>query len=41
MFVVLGRRKLTIPNTDCDRSRLSDLLRQAGISDDEWMKDKK
>lgn len=36
MFMQLGRLKVRIPNTDVDVSRLKDLIRQAGISNNEW-----
>lgn len=35
-FMQRGKLKVHIPNTDVHISRLRDLLRQAGISDEEW-----
>lgn len=35
-FMMMGSRKQTIPNTDVDRTKLKDLLKQAGISEDQW-----
>lgn len=35
-FMVSGKRKQTIPNTDCDRFILRIILRQAGITEQEW-----
>lgn len=36
-FMVKGAHKQRIPNTDCGRDLLKEILRQAGISEDEWM----
>jgi predicted RNA binding protein YcfA (HicA-like mRNA interferase family) len=37
-FVKRGALKIRIPNTDIDRQLLRRILRQAGISEEEWEK---
>jgi hypothetical protein len=33
-----GVRKFPLPHTPVDRGKLKDILKAAGISDEEWMK---
>lgn len=36
-FMLNGTRPQRIPNGNCDVGLLSDIIKQAGISRDEWM----
>jgi hypothetical protein len=36
-FVRLGNRRFPLPHTDVDRAKLKDLLKAAGVSEEEWM----
>ena len=37
MFMQIGKLKIPIPHQPVSRDQLKDLLKEAGISEDDWM----